>query len=230
MDKNRSIIKQGTLKKSAQLESVEYQVILFDHYLVIAKLKIINGTERYVIQKRVSNLNIYILRLSVKNPLKKPIPIELLSVYLPDTNMANKRSSTLVLPYLAMTSPNPVMAAPGAKARASTDLGPYLNQNSSNNSSSANNNNTTSSNKPNQYPIAFQHLGRSTSTPYILFAPSPATRKPWLEKIKSQQDEKNKRSPIFEIVSSVLEHQFIVLNKIHHFITFSKVQMYTLLN
>ncbi|KAG2191911.1 hypothetical protein INT46_006793 [Mucor plumbeus] len=215
LDKNRSIIKQGTLKKSAQLESVEYQVILFDHYLVIAKLKIINGTERYVIQKR-------------------PIPIELLSVYLPDTNMASKRSSTLVLPYITMTSPNPMMAAPGAKARASTDLGPYLNQNSSNNNSSANNNNptTTTSNsnssKPNQYPIAFQHLGRSTSTPYILFAPSPATRKPWLEKIKSQQDEKNKRSPIFELVSSVLEHQFIVLNKIHHFITFNGGQQYLL--
>ena len=146
--------------------------------------------------------------------------------------MASKRSSTLVLPYITMTSPNPMMAAPGAKARASTDLGPYLNQNSSNNNSSANNNNptTTTSNsnssKPNQYPIAFQHLGRSTSTPYILFAPSPATRKPWLEKIKSQQDEKNKRSPIFELVSSVLEHQFIVLNKIHHFITFSKVHIY----
>lgn len=142
--------------------------------------------------------------------------------------MASKRSSTLVLPYITMTSPNPIMAAPGAKARASTDLGPYLNQNSSNNNFSANNNNTSSSNssKPNQYPIAFQHLGRSTSAPYILFAPSPATRKPWLEKIKSQQDEKNQRSPIFEIVSSVLEHQFIVLNKIHHFITFSKVHMY----
>jgi hypothetical protein len=147
--------------------------------------------------------------------------------------MASKRSSTLVLPYITMTSSNPMMAAPGAKARASTDLGPYLNQNSSNNSFSANNNNpttTTTSNsnssKPNQYPIAFQHLGRSTSTPYILFAPSPATRKPWLEKIKSQQDEKNKRSPIFELVSSVLEHQFIVLNKIYHFITFSKVHIY----
>ncbi|OAD05857.1 hypothetical protein MUCCIDRAFT_138902 [Mucor lusitanicus CBS 277.49] len=191
--KNRSIVKQGTLKKSAQLESVEYQVILFDHYLVIAKLKIINGTERYVIQKRVTS----------------------------------KRSSTLVLPYLTMNTPNPMMAVPGAQLRASTDIGPYLHQNT-NNGSPINGSNSSSSTKPNQYPIAFQHLGRSTSAPYILFAPSHATRKPWFEKIRAQQEAKNKRSPVFEMVSSVLEHQFIVLNKIHHFITFNGGQQYLL--
>lgn len=60
MNKDRSIIKQGTLKKSPQSVSVEYQVILFDHYLVVAKLKIANGTERYVIQKRVKILHKYI--------------------------------------------------------------------------------------------------------------------------------------------------------------------------
>lgn len=38
-----------------QPESMEYQVILFDHYLVVAKLKITNGAERYVIQHRVSS-------------------------------------------------------------------------------------------------------------------------------------------------------------------------------
>jgi hypothetical protein len=54
LDKNRHIIKQGALKKNAHLDSVEYQVILFDHYLVIAKVKISNGVERYVIQKRVN--------------------------------------------------------------------------------------------------------------------------------------------------------------------------------
>jgi hypothetical protein len=53
LDKNRYIIKQGALKKTAQVDSGEYQVILFDHYLVIAKIKILNGLERYVIQKRV---------------------------------------------------------------------------------------------------------------------------------------------------------------------------------
>lgn len=157
----------------------------------------------------------------------QPIPIELLSVYLPDANLASKRSSTLVLPYLTMNTPNPMMAVPGAQVRASTDIGPYLQQQQNtssggsptNGSSSSSNNNNS---KLNQYPIAFQHLGRSTSAPYILFAPSHATRKPWFEKIRSQQEAKNKRSPIFEMVSSVLEHQFIVLNKIHHFITFSK--------
>ncbi|KAI8642651.1 hypothetical protein BD408DRAFT_386991 [Parasitella parasitica] len=183
--KNRSIVKQGMLKKSVQLDSVEYHVILFDHYLVIAKLKITNGTERYIIQKRAT--------------------------------------SAMALPYLALNLANPTAIAPIAQGRASTDLGPYANQNL-NNSPAANGN----SSKPNQYPIAFQHLGRSTSTPYILFAPSLATRKPWIEKVRIQQEEKNNRSPIFEVVSSVLEHQFLILNKIHHFITFNGGQQYLL--
>lgn len=189
---------------------------------MIAKLKIINGTERYVIQKRVSTwIKTAGGAHTHSHILHQPIPIELLSVYLPDTNLASKRSSTLVLPYLTMNTPNPMMAVPGAQLRASTDIGPYLHQNT-NNGSPINGSNSSSSTKPNQYPIAFQHLGRSTSAPYILFAPSHATRKPWFEKIRAQQEAKNKRSPVFEMVSSVLEHQFIVLNKIHHFITFSK--------
>ncbi|CEP18798.1 hypothetical protein [Parasitella parasitica] len=175
--KNRSIIKQGVLKKSAQLDSAEFN----------------------------------------------PIPIELLSIYLPDTNITSKRSSAMVLPYLAMNLANPTAIAPITQVRASTDLGPYTNQ-ISNNGSAANGSNC----KSNQYPIAFQHLGRSTSAPYILFAPSLATRKPWIEKVRSQQEEKNNRSPIFEIVSSVLEHQFFILNKIHHFITFNGGQQYLL--
>ncbi|GAA5799436.1 hypothetical protein HPULCUR_004851 [Helicostylum pulchrum] len=195
LNKNRSIIKQGTLKKSCQPESVEYQVILFDHYLVVAKLKIANGTERYVIQKR-------------------PIPIELLSVYLPDTSLnGSKRSSTLLLPYL---TPNHT-TNPGMQGRSSTDLGPY----------------TTSASVPNtklnQHPIAFQHLGRnSTTTHFTLYASSPATRKPWLEKIRLQQEEKNKKSPIFEIIPAVREHEFIDTNKINHFITFNGGQQYLL--
>lgn len=98
------------------------------------------------------------------------------------------------------------------QARASTDLGPYLN----NTSAYINNS------KPNQYPIAFQHLGRNTTTHFTLYASSQATRKPWLERIRLQQEEKNKKSPIFEIIPAVREHQFLETNKINHFITFSK--------
>lgn len=95
--------------------------------------------------------------------------------------------------------------------RASTDLGSYVQQT-----------------KLTHYPITFQHLGRKASTQYTLFASSQATRKPWLEKIRAQQEEKNKKSPIFELVSSVREHQFFVTNRINHFITFSKLCFYEL--
>jgi hypothetical protein len=54
LDSGRSIIKQGTLRKTANSDSTEYQVILFDHYLVTAKVKIINAVEHYRIQKRVN--------------------------------------------------------------------------------------------------------------------------------------------------------------------------------
>ncbi len=140
-----------------------------------------------------------------------------MSVYLPDTSLVNsKRSSTLVLPYLsplnAQTLTNNMPATqPGMQGRASTDIGPYLNNNS-----------ITINNKATQYPIAFQHLGRSSSTHFTLYASSHATRKPWFERIKLQQEEKNKKSPIFEIIPTVPHHEFVDTNKVNHFITFSK--------
>lgn len=54
LQEGRSIIKQGTLRKTPQVDSTEYQVILFDHYLVTAKIKMINAVEHYRILRRVS--------------------------------------------------------------------------------------------------------------------------------------------------------------------------------
>lgn len=56
LDQGRSIIKQGTLRKTASMDSTEYQVILLDHYLVTAKVKVLNAVEHYCVQKRVSCL------------------------------------------------------------------------------------------------------------------------------------------------------------------------------
>ena len=100
---------------------------------------------------------------------------------------------------------------PGMQARASTDIGPYLT------------NSPTINNKVSQYPLAFQHLGRSTSTHFTLYASSQATRKPWFEKIRAQQEEKNKKSPIFEIIPAVRQYEFADTNRVNHFITFSKI-------
>ncbi|KAG0187123.1 RHO1 GDP-GTP exchange protein 2 [Apophysomyces sp. BC1034] len=76
LEEGRYIIKQGTLRKSPNLDSTEYQVILFDHYLVVAKVKLIQSIEHYIIQKR-------------------PIPIELLSATIPDMTRVRRTSSIL---------------------------------------------------------------------------------------------------------------------------------------
>jgi hypothetical protein len=103
------------------------------------------------------------------------------------------------------------------QGRASTDLGPYMSTSSLEVGVPSMNHT-----KPNQYPITFQHLGRNTPTQYTLYAPSPAVRKPWLEKIRLQQEEKNKRSPIFELIPVIQEKTFYSTTNINHFITFSK--------
>ncbi|KAI9470069.1 MAG: CNH domain-containing protein [Benjaminiella poitrasii] len=87
LDSERTIVKQGILRKSTSLDSTEYQIVLFDHYLVIAKVSMVNATEHYCIQKR-------------------PIPIELLGISLPsiadNTNVQRKRSTRALF-----SSPSP---------------------------------------------------------------------------------------------------------------------------
>lgn len=51
---DRLIIKQGPLKKTAALDSSDYQLILLDNYLLITKLKVVGFEEHYTIQRKVS--------------------------------------------------------------------------------------------------------------------------------------------------------------------------------
>ncbi|ORZ25372.1 hypothetical protein BCR42DRAFT_400016 [Absidia repens] len=56
---SRVIIKQGVLRKTPNSDSTEYQVILLDHYLVVAKVKMgRGGALKYVIQKRPMALDL----------------------------------------------------------------------------------------------------------------------------------------------------------------------------
>lgn len=59
LEESRCIIKQGTLRRTPSLDSTEYQVILFDHYLVTAKVKVINAIEHYSIRNRVIRAIMY---------------------------------------------------------------------------------------------------------------------------------------------------------------------------
>ncbi|KAI9244297.1 hypothetical protein BDA99DRAFT_448523 [Phascolomyces articulosus] len=75
LDENRKFIKQVKLRKTANPDAPEYHLLLFDHYLVITKAKLIRQHERYVVKR-------------------KPIPLELLEVTL-QSGMATRPSVDL---------------------------------------------------------------------------------------------------------------------------------------
>ncbi|KAI9033768.1 CNH domain-containing protein [Phycomyces nitens] len=79
LEDGRYIVKQSTLRKGVHLDSTEYQVILFDHYFVVAKVKIVQGIEHYVVQKR-------------------PISVHFLSASPPEGNRTKRSSS--IIPYI----------------------------------------------------------------------------------------------------------------------------------
>ena len=53
LSSGRTIIKQGVLRKTFNLDSTRYQVILFDHYFVVFKVKVVNTVEHYQVQRKV---------------------------------------------------------------------------------------------------------------------------------------------------------------------------------
>ncbi|KAI8370340.1 uncharacterized protein BYT42DRAFT_581901 [Radiomyces spectabilis] len=197
----RSIVKQGILRKSASLDSTEYQVILFDHYLIVAKVRLVHGIEQhYVVQK-------------------KPIPIALLLATIPD--MRPKRSSS-ILPHLQTQSSGNLVR------RASLELIPFVSSGSSNSPSpTQSTENLLSANKTG-YPILFKYLGRQGCPGFTLYAPSNATRKPWIDKIRQLQATKDRRQPVFDLLPAVQECAFHVDLRVNHMITFNRGQQYLL--
>ncbi|KAI8887425.1 hypothetical protein K501DRAFT_175556, partial [Backusella circina FSU 941] len=184
LSSDRLIVKQGLWKKAPQADSVEYQVVLLDNYLVVAKIKISNGVERFVIQK-------------------KPIPIELLSIQLPDLLVSSKRSSTRLLYSTPTVSTAPI-------SRAATDLGPHTSD-----SHLGNNNKTTF------FPLTFQYLGgHNESRLFTLFTSSFLIRKQWIEEIRDRQAEKDKKNPIFQLSPVLGSHLLSRDIRLSYFITF----------
>ncbi|KAI8980840.1 hypothetical protein BDB01DRAFT_836509 [Pilobolus umbonatus] len=89
---NRRIIKQGTFYKSPSLDSTEYQLILFDHYLVLSKVTIIRGVPHHSIRKRPICIQLLRTRLStVEITQARPIPSNAVFVETP----INKRNSMI---------------------------------------------------------------------------------------------------------------------------------------
>ncbi|KAI8367364.1 hypothetical protein EDC96DRAFT_506546 [Choanephora cucurbitarum] len=90
LSSGRTIIKQGVLRKTFNLDSTRYQAILFDHYFVVFKVKVVNTVEHYQVQR-------------------KPIPIEFLGVHVPalhdpNVNLQRKLSANALLSTLDRAS------------------------------------------------------------------------------------------------------------------------------
>ncbi|CAO3679184.1 unnamed protein product [Rhizopus stolonifer] len=198
LDKNRLIIKQGTLRRTASLDSTEYQVILFDHYLVTAKVKAINAVEHYSIRNR-------------------PIPIELLGVSLPsvDKGAVQRSSSTLLSTAAERLTTSRYNAGGGSL----NSRHPKINSTDS----LLNSNHVKLGS-----PITFFHEGRMTEDSYTLYAPSEPNRKTWNETIRKQKEAKLKGHHVFQITKAVKDYEFFADMSIYHMVVFDHGESYML--
>ncbi|KAI8150179.1 CNH domain-containing protein [Fennellomyces sp. T-0311] len=162
---NREIMMKGPLKRKGanQSESADLQVFLLDHCILIVKQKFVNSLERYKIYK-------------------KPIPLALLSISLPDQSA---RRGSSILPYGrpslsgSISSLNNIDAITVAAAAAAPPP------------------NSGTSNKG--YPITFNYLGRRGINPITLYATTLHNRRQWVDKIQGQRQTLMEKQKVFDI-------------------------------
>ncbi|ORX58117.1 hypothetical protein DM01DRAFT_1219091 [Hesseltinella vesiculosa] len=226
LKEGRLLIKEGMLKKNASADSTEYQVILLDHYVLVTKAKMSrNGNIKYIVQYPPMALDLLTVlvprdrgddlldglpsRGSLSSPTTSSPPAEF-----------NKRgSSSSILPYVNVNSSSPVLLRP-YNSSAISDSAPseYASPNLS------------MDRKPG-YPVVFDYLGRRCKNNFlVLYASSEATRRPWIEKvIKQQQERLQNTQPIFRVLPAVGPgHSLFCSQGINHLITFNKGQHYIL--
>ncbi|KAI8069915.1 hypothetical protein BC940DRAFT_271374 [Gongronella butleri] len=78
LDADRQIVREGFLNKRPTLDAADYQVILFDHYLVVTKVKWVRAEKHYLVVRR-------------------PLPIAFLSVAIPSLPSTAQRSPSFLL-------------------------------------------------------------------------------------------------------------------------------------
>ncbi|KAG0937607.1 hypothetical protein G6F57_006975 [Rhizopus arrhizus] len=199
LDEGRCIIKQGTLRRTSGLDSTEYQVILFDHYLVTAKVKVINAIEHYNIRNR-------------------PIPIELLGVSLPSSDKSSiQRSSSTLLSTAAEK------LGTHRSNTNSLSISRYSRGSTSSTESLLSSNSVKLGS-----PITFFHEGRMAEDAFMLYAPSEHNRRTWHDTIRKQKEAKLKGQHVFQIVKAVKDYEFFADMSIHHMVVFDDGRYYML--
>ncbi|RCH80372.1 RHO1 GDP-GTP exchange protein 2, partial [Rhizopus azygosporus] len=125
---------------------------------------------------------------------RKPIPLALLSISFPDQT---KRASTII----PLGRPSNVSSCP-------TDT---VQNNATTISSTTS---ATNHNNKNGYPISFVHLGKQSSGPMTLYAPTLAGRKQWADKIEGQRRALVEKHKVFN-VQPINESFFSAFNKVN---------------
>ncbi|KAI8355080.1 CNH domain-containing protein [Choanephora cucurbitarum] len=211
---NRQIIMKGTWRKGTGSDTSEVLVYLLDHCLLIIKPK--QNEEKYKLYR-------------------KPIPLALLSISLPDHT---KRASTIIplgRPSNVSSSEGNLigaLAANGNSLPSSASTGNILGSSSSSNANGNNSsggimnsgsqntllngsNNAFANQAKNGYPISFVHLGKQNSGgPITLYATTLATRKQWVDKIEGQRKALVEKHKVFN-VQPINENFFSSFNKVN---------------
>ncbi|KAI8889430.1 hypothetical protein K501DRAFT_208418, partial [Backusella circina FSU 941] len=168
-DERRIILKGPLKRKGAASESTsELQVYVLDHCLLIIKSKYFDNIEKFKLYK-------------------KPIPLALLAISLPDRA---KRSSSII-PYNRASigsfhSTGNTISIPAA---------------------------TSTSNK-NGYPISFIHLGRNGSGILTLYASTFASRRKWVDTIERYRHSVMEKTKVFSM-NTVSDQFFNSFNKVN---------------
>ncbi|KAI8062883.1 hypothetical protein BC940DRAFT_307979 [Gongronella butleri] len=256
LKEGRVLLKEGILRKSASTDSTEYHVILLDHYVLITKTKLSRGgTVRYVVQYPPMALDL--LTVMAPKESRDELPLSPLLSPPPPLMSIPQHPHHPFQPHSAAIGPPPPPLRPSfphtplldtqEKRSSSSSILPYVNVNSAaspmllrtyNSTSdmsamehaSASSSSLPFDRKPG-YPIVFDYLGRRSKNNFlVLYAPSEATRKPWIDKIIKQQQERHQRTkPIFRVLSAVEPGRFDTsCQSINHIISFNHGQQYIL--
>lgn len=180
LSSERRIIMKGPLKRTnnsaSSSETAELQIYVLDHCLLIIKSKFFEHVENYKLYK-------------------KPIPLALLAISLPDQS----RRSSSILP-LNRSSTGTFYST------GSADLlpPPVLSHSTS----------TSSNNGKSGYPITFLHLGRQGSGTITLYAPTYASRRKWVDTIEQYRNSVMEKLRVFRPVH-ISDRFFNSFNKIN---------------
>ncbi|CAO3670061.1 unnamed protein product [Umbelopsis ramanniana] len=166
-DEHRQLISKGQLKKKGTgSESSDLHVFLLDRYLLIVKQKYMQKAEKYKLYR-------------------PPIPLQLLSVSLPD--VGTKRVSSI------LPSTGTGRLAGAIKSQSTSDLASMAMKAS--------------------YPIVFLHLGREGAAPVTLYCSTSSSRRQLVDKIEKQRQTLTQEQIVFRLVN-INSRYFSGLNRV----------------